>query len=31
MLYCWGGNSLGQLGDGTTEHRLVPTPVAEPR
>ncbi len=24
---CWGGNELGQLGDGTTENRLVPTRV----
>jgi hypothetical protein len=26
--YCWGENDLGQLGDGTTTRRLVPTPVA---
>ena len=26
--YCWGGNSAGALGDGTTTSELVPTPVA---
>jgi alpha-tubulin suppressor-like RCC1 family protein len=26
--YCWGSNDLGQLGDGTTTGKLVPTPVA---
>jgi alpha-tubulin suppressor-like RCC1 family protein len=26
--YCWGWNGWGQLGDGTLEDRLVPTPVA---
>lgn len=25
--YCWGLNDHGQLGDGTTTNRLVPTPV----
>lgn len=25
---CWGFNSFGRLGDGTTEHRNVPTPIA---
>ena len=26
-LYCWGANASGQIGDGTTTPRLVPTPV----
>src|SRR5437870_4737781 len=26
--YCWGFNGSGNLGDGTTTQRLVPTPVA---
>ena len=27
-LYCWGFNTVGELGDGTTTTRLVPTRVA---
>ena len=27
QVYCWGGNDVGQLGDGTTTDRLAPTQV----
>ncbi|HEX4628735.1 MAG TPA: Ig-like domain-containing protein [Gemmatimonadales bacterium] len=28
FAYCWGGNVAGNLGDGTTQQRVIPTPVA---
>jgi alpha-tubulin suppressor-like RCC1 family protein len=31
QIYCWGINGIGQLGDGTYENRLVPTPVVMPQ
>ncbi len=29
LAYCWGENQHGQLGDGTTDTRATPTPVAD--
>jgi len=28
VIYCWGSNRFGQLGDGTTSDRKSPVPVA---
>ena len=30
VVWCWGRNSNGQLGDGTTDNKLVPTQVSGP-
>jgi alpha-tubulin suppressor-like RCC1 family protein len=30
VAYCWGVNTFGQLGNGTTENKTSPTPVQEP-
>lgn len=30
LVYCWGDNYYGQLGDGTNTDRFVPTPVRAP-
>jgi alpha-tubulin suppressor-like RCC1 family protein len=30
VIYCWGANATGQLGDGTTAPHLLPAPVAAP-
>jgi alpha-tubulin suppressor-like RCC1 family protein len=27
QVFCWGGNHMGQLGDGTTTRRLTPVPL----
>ena len=27
LIYCWGNNGFGQLGDGATQNRLKPVPV----
>jgi hypothetical protein len=29
-VYCWGANSVGQIGDGSTTDRLIPTAVTMP-
>jgi alpha-tubulin suppressor-like RCC1 family protein len=28
LVFCWGNNGAGQLGDGTIERRVLPTPIA---
>lgn len=28
QMFCWGDNSLGQLGDGTQDNKVLPTPVS---
>lgn len=30
VVYCWGDNSAGQLGDGTRRSRVAPAPVVSP-
>ena len=30
-LYAWGMNNVGQLGDGTSSHRISPVKVSRPR
>ena len=27
LVYCWGSNAVGQLGDGTFDNRSVPAPI----
>jgi hypothetical protein len=30
VVYCWGYNGEGEVGDGTTTNRLTPTAIVRP-